>query len=134
VGAIIFEGDTVLLVERAGEPLKGWWSIPGGLLETGENLADAVKREVREETGLLVEVVSRFDIFERIMRDGEGRPEYHYVLIEYICKAAGGELQPGDDVSRVEWVPCARLDDYRVTSGTIEAVKRAFSDAGHRSS
>jgi 8-oxo-dGTP diphosphatase len=134
VGAIIFEGDTVLLVERAGEPMKGWWSIPGGLLETGEKLEDAIQREVREETGLLVKVVSRFDIFERIMRDAEGRAEYHYVLVDYICKAVGGKLQPGDDVSRVEWVACTRLDDYKVTSGTIEAVKRAYSDVVPRSS
>jgi 8-oxo-dGTP diphosphatase len=126
VGAIIFEGDKVLLVERAGEPLKGWWSIPGGLLETGETLEDALRREVLEETGLLVEVLYRFDIFERIMRDTEGRAEYHYVLVDYVCRAAGGELQPGDDVSRVEWVPCARLRDYKVTSGTIEAVERAY--------
>ncbi len=126
MGAIIFEGDKVLLVERAGEPLKGWWSIPGGLLETGETLEDALRREVLEETGLLVEVLYRFDIFERIMRDTEGRAEYHYVLVDYVCRAAGGELQPGDDVSRVEWVPCARLRDYKVTSGTIEAVERAY--------
>jgi ADP-ribose pyrophosphatase YjhB (NUDIX family) len=133
VGAIIFEGDSVLLVERAGEPLKGWWSIPGGLLETGETLEAAIQREVREETGLLVDVVSRFDIFERIMRDAAGRAEYHYVLVDYICKAAGGILQPGDDVSRVEWVPCARLDEYKVTSGTVAAVKRAYSDVDGRS-
>jgi ADP-ribose pyrophosphatase YjhB (NUDIX family) len=126
VGAIIFEGDTVLLVERAGEPLKGWWSIPGGLLETGEKLEDALRREVSEETGLTVEVVSRFDIFERIMRDAGGRPEYHYVLVDYICRTAGGTLRPGDDVSRAEWVPCARLREYKVTSGTIEAVERAY--------
>ncbi len=117
----------MLLVERAGEPLKGWWSIPGGLLETGERLEDAVLREVREETGLLVEIVYRFDIFERIMRDAGGRAEYHYVLVDYVCKAVGGELVPGDDVSRVEWVPCARLHDYKVTSGTIEAVERAYT-------
>ena len=129
VGAIIFEGATVLLVERAGEPLKGWWSIPGGLLETGEKLEDALRREVREETGLAVEILSRFDIFERIMRDAEGRAEYHYVLVDYICRAAGGELHAGDDVSRVEWVPCTRLRDYQVTSGTIEAVERAFTHA-----
>ncbi len=129
VGAIIFDGDTVLLVERAGEPLKGWWSIPGGLLETGETLEDALRREVLEETGLAVEILSRFDIFERIMRDAEGRAEYHYVLVDYICRAAGGMLEPGDDVSRVEWVPCTRLRDYKVTSGTIEAVERAFTHA-----
>ncbi len=117
----------MLLVERAGEPLKGWWSIPGGLVETGEKLEDAVRREVREETGLLVDIVHRFDIFERIMRDGGGRAEYHYVLVDYVCKVKGGDLIPGDDVSRVEWVPCSRLRDYRVTNGTIEAVERAFS-------
>ena len=115
-----------MLVERAREPLKGWWSIPGGLLETGEMLEDAVRREVREETGLLIEIVSRFDIFERIMRDQEGRAEYHYVLVDYVCKVTGGELVPGDDVSRVEWVSCANLRGYRVTSGTIEAVERAY--------
>jgi 8-oxo-dGTP diphosphatase len=127
VGAIIFDGDSALLVERAGEPLKGWWSIPGGLLETGEKLEDAVHREVREETGLLVEIVSRFDIFERIMRDQEGRAEYHYVLVDYVCRVTGGEVVPGDDVSRAEWVACANLRSYRVTSGTIEAVERAYS-------
>jgi len=127
VGGIIFDRDSVLLVERAGEPLKGWWSIPGGLLETGEKLEDAVRREVREETGLLVEIVYRFDIFERIMRDGQGRAEYHYVLIDYVCKIVSGEPVPGDDVSRVEWVRCANLRDYKVTSGTIEAVERAYS-------
>src|SRR5438128_9317724 len=88
-------------------------------------LEDAVRREVREETGLRVEILYRFDIFERIMRDGEGRAEYHYVLVDYVCKVIGGEPVAGDDVSRVEWVPCARLRDYKVTSGTIEAVERA---------
>lgn len=117
----------MLLVERAGEPLKGWWSIPGGLLETGEKLEDAVRRETLEETGLRVEIAYRFDLFERIMRDAEGRAEYHYVLVDYVCKATGGELVPGDDVSRVEWVPCEKLRDYKVTSGTIEAVERAYS-------
>jgi ADP-ribose pyrophosphatase YjhB (NUDIX family) len=127
VGAIIFDGASVLLVERAGEPLKGWWSIPGGLLETGEKLEDAVRRETLEETGLRVEIVYRFDIFERIIRDAEGRAEYHYVLVDYVCKVTGGELAASDDVSRAEWVPCTNLRDYKVTSGTIEAVERAYS-------
>ena len=86
-----------------------------------------MRRETLEETGLRVEIVYRFDIFERIMRDAAGRAEYHYVLVDYVCKVVGGHPVPGDDVSRVEWVPCARLHDYKVTSGTIEAVERAYS-------
>jgi 8-oxo-dGTP diphosphatase len=126
VGAIIFDGDKVLLVERAGEPLKGWWSIPGGLVETGETIEAALRRETREETGLELYQISRFDLFERIMRDAQGRAEYHYVLVDYICKAESGHLLAGDDVSRVEWVACSDLRSYKVTSGTIEAVERAY--------
>jgi 8-oxo-dGTP diphosphatase len=126
VGAIIFDGDKILLVERAGEPLKGYWSLPGGLLETGEKLEEAIKREVLEETGLHIEILSRFDIFERIMRDAKGQAEYHYVLVDYICKATGGEMRPSSDVSRVEWIRYADMRKYKVTSGTIEAVERAY--------
>ncbi len=126
VGAIIFDGDKVLLVERAGEPLKGWWSIPGGLVETGETIEQALRREAREETGLELEQITRFDLFERIMRDGDGRAEYHYVLVDYVCKAGSGQLLAGDDVSRVEWAACSNLRSYKVTPGTIEAVERAY--------
>ena len=128
VGALIFDGDSILLVERAGEPLKGYWSLPGGLVETGELIEDALRREIREETGLEVEPVFRFDIFERIMRDDQGRPEYHYVLVDYVCKVTGGALRPADDVSSVEWVPQVKLRDYKITPGTIEAVERAYND------
>jgi 8-oxo-dGTP diphosphatase len=134
VGALIFEGDSILLVERAGEPLKGYWSLPGGLVETGESIEDAVRREVREETGLLVELLSRFDIFERIMRDAEGRAEYHYVLVDYICRVVGGTPCAGDDVSRLEWVKRPELRDYRLTEGTLEAIERAFLNVRNGSS
>jgi 8-oxo-dGTP diphosphatase len=134
VGALIFEGDSILLVERAGEPLKGYWSLPGGLVETGELIEDAVRREVREETGLLVELLSRFDIFERIMRDAEGRAEYHYVLIDYICRVVGGAPCAGDDVSRLEWIKRPELRNYRLTEGTLDAIERAFSNVRNRSS
>ncbi len=134
MGALIFEGGSILLVERAGEPLKGYWSLPGGLVETGETIEDAVRREVREETGLLVELLSRFDIFERIMRDAEGRAEYHYVLVDYICRVVGGAPCAGDDVSRLEWVKRPELRNYRLTEGTLGAIERAFSNVRDGSS
>src|SRR5580704_15308639 len=96
VGALIFtragRRGPILLAERGGQPLRGYWSLPGGLLETGERLEDAVRREVLEETGLRVEPVKRFDIFERIMLDASGKPEYHYILVDYVCRVLGGTL------------------------------------------
>lgn len=128
MGALIFDGDRILLVERAGEPLKGYWSLPGGLLETGELIEDAVRRETHEETGLEVELLYRFDLFESIMRDDQGRAEYHFVLVDYVCKMIGGDMRPADDVSRVEWVQVAKMRDYKITAGTLEAVERAYAD------
>jgi ADP-ribose pyrophosphatase YjhB (NUDIX family) len=118
-----------VLVERGGNPLKGYWSLPGGLLETGETLEEGVVREVREETGLRVKPVEFYGLFQRIMRDAKGRAEYHYLLADYVCKVEGGTLQAGDDVSRVEWVPRARLKDYKLTEGTLSVIEEAYTRA-----
>ncbi len=126
VGAIILDGDSVLLVERGREPLKGWWSLPGGVVETGEMLDQAVRREVREETGLEVELLGVIEIFERIMRDAQGRAEYHYVLVDYLCRVAGGVLEACDDASRAEWVRRDRLHALRITEGTLPVIEKAF--------
>ena len=91
-----------------------------------------MRREVREETGLEVEPVYRFDLFERIMKDDEGSTEYHLVLVDYVCRVTGGEAHAADDVSRVEWVPRAKLGDYKITAGTLEAVERAYGDVRRR--
>jgi ADP-ribose pyrophosphatase YjhB (NUDIX family) len=127
VGALIFRRDSILLVERGREPLKGYWSLPGGLVEPGERLEHAICREVLEETGLRVKPVLMHTIFERIMRDTSGRPEYHYVLVDYVCKPAGGTLRAGDDVSRAEWVRRTMLQNYQLTEGTLDVIEQAYA-------
>jgi ADP-ribose pyrophosphatase YjhB (NUDIX family) len=126
VGALIFNRGRILMAQRGKEPLKGWWSLPGGALEIGESLDAAVRREVLEETGLEIEPVRVFEIFERIMRDAEGRPEYHYVLIDYVCRITGGTLRAGDDVCRVEWVRPEGLKELQITEGTLDLIEKAF--------
>ena len=127
VGALIFEGRELLLVERAKEPLKGYWSLPGGVVEAGEKLEDAIRREVREETALEIEALAMFEIFERIIPDAEGRPEYHYVLIDYLCRVVGGHLAAASDVSQAAWVMEQDVRDYRLTEGTLAVIERAFA-------
>ena len=127
VGALIFRRDSILLVERGREPLKGYWSLPGGLVESGERLEDAIRREIQEETGLDVKPVGVHQIFERIMRDRSGNAEYHYVLIDYICKIRGGELRAGDDVSRAEWVSRRTLPERQLTEGTLAVIEEAYA-------
>ena len=92
VGAVIFDGARVLLIKRAHEPLKGEWSLPGGAVDVGEALHAAVVREVREETGLDVEVDRLIEIVERITRDDAGRVQYHFVIADYLCRPTGGRL------------------------------------------
>ena len=113
-------------MERGGEPLKGFWSLPGGLVETGETLAEAVVREVREETGLEVRATGLFGLFERIIKDDAGKAQYHYLLVDYICEVTGGEATPADDVSRLAWVPRAELGQYRLTDGTRDVIEEAY--------
>jgi 8-oxo-dGTP diphosphatase len=123
VGGIVFAGEKVLLVERGNPPLEGLWSLPGGLVETGERLEDAVAREVFEETGLRVTAQSLATVFERIMPDSAGRAEYHYVLVDFYCTLLGGDLRPGDDSRRAEWFDLSALGSLPMTAGTREVIE-----------
>ncbi len=123
---MIFDAGRILLVERGREPLKGWWSLPGGAVETGERLSDAIKREVLEETNLSVEAIEAVEIFERLMYDAADCIEYHYVLIDYLCQVRGGELRAGDDSSNVAWVKREDLATYKITEGTLPVIEKAF--------
>ena len=125
---MIFDQDQrLLIVERGHEPLKGFWSLPGGVVQTGETLAEGIAREVLEETGLIVEPGEIVEIFERIMRDDQGRAEYHYVLVDYICRVTGGSLAAADDVSDVRWVSKQDLHGIRLTEGTLAVIEKAYS-------
>jgi ADP-ribose pyrophosphatase YjhB (NUDIX family) len=128
VGALILRGSEILLIERGREPLKGLWSLPGGAVETGETLADAVRREVLEETGLEVETGAVVEIFERILSDDDGRARHHYVLIDYLCRAVGGDLRAGDDASQVQWIKREHLTSYSLTAGTLPVIEKAFRE------
>jgi len=128
IGALIFNRDRILMAQRGKEPLKGWWSLPGGALEIGERLADGVRREVREETGLEIRPLGVLEIFERIMHDASGAAEYHYVLVDYICRITGGELHAGDDVAVVEWVRRRDLPKLQITEGTLAVIEKGFRE------
>lgn len=126
VGAVVVDNGRVLLVRRGREPLKGQWSIPGGLIEIGESLTAAVAREVLEETGLVVEVVELVELLDRIHHQG-GRVRYHYVIADYLCRVSGGVLIAGSDADEVRWAERAEWNSHSmlkldpVTVRVIEA-------------
>src|SRR5215472_2017140 len=110
VGAVIVLGECALLVRRATEPLKDEWSVPGGVLELGEKLRVGAAREALEETGLTVEVGEVLDVFDSIFPDADGRTQYHFVLIDFLCRPIAGEAKEGSDVNDVKWVSESDLD------------------------
>ena len=133
VGAIIVQADRVLLVRRAHPPLQGEWSIPGGLVETGETTKEAVIREVREETGLEIEPVRLVEVFERILRDQDSRVQYHFVVIDYLCRIVSGEACPGTDVSEIRWVPLEKLQELEITPETRDVIHKGLNAARNSS-
>ena len=128
VGAVIFDGDRVLLVQRGHEPLKGDWSLPGGVVEIGETLQAALAREVREETSLDIVVGPVVEVLDSIRVDAGGRAEYHYVIIDYACRLGRGAptaAARGTDAADVRWVPIAELDRYHMTPAALAVIEKA---------
>jgi ADP-ribose pyrophosphatase YjhB (NUDIX family) len=111
VGAVVVDRGRVLLVRRGNSPLKGHWSLPGGALELGESLREGLVREVREETGLIVDPVELLELLDRIHREGE-RVRYHYVIADYLCSVVGGEMQAASDAESVRWVERAEWNSH----------------------
>lgn len=111
VGAVIIEEGSLLLIRRGNEPGAGQWSIPGGRVELGEHLAEALQREVREETGLRIAVGAIADVSDLIVAE-ENAIAFHYVLIDYFAQVLDGDPRAGSDVTEVRWVPFADLDGY----------------------
>lgn len=127
VGAIIVDAGRVLLCRRGKQPYLGYWSIPGGAVETGEPIIEALRREVREETGLEIAIIQLAEVFERITPDAEGRTEYHYVLIDYLCRVESGTLVAGDDAAEVRWFARAELASLEMTPGTLDVIERTLN-------
>jgi mutator protein MutT len=127
VGALIVDNARVLIVRRATEPLKDQWSIPGGAVELGETLRQAVVREIREETGLIIETGEVIEVFDSIYRDSQGCAQYHYVLVDFLCRVVGGELCAASDAGAVRWVPVEELAELQLVEHTERVIRKALS-------
>ena len=131
VGAIIIEDARVVLVKRAHPPLKAEWSIPGGVLEVGELVREAAVREAREETGLVVEAVELLGVYDRVLRDAGRRVQYHYVLIDFLCRRVAGELAAASDAAEVRWFTREELPELRLAEDTLDVIDKGFARTGH---
>ena len=129
VGAVIVDAGRVALVKRGRPPLAGNWSIPGGLLEVGETLRACAEREVREETGLAVEIGELLGVFDRVVPDADGYIHYHYVLIDFLCRRISGELCAGDDADEARWFALADLSTLGLAAETEKVIRLAFDKA-----
>jgi 8-oxo-dGTP diphosphatase len=130
---VVIDGGRTLLVKRGSAPLKGEWSIPGGTLELGETTREGAKRELNEETGLIVRVGELIEVFERIVPDQAGRLKYHFVILDYLCEVEGGKAEAGSDVTDVAWAREDELPTYSLTPIAMRVIRRAFQMAKEKS-
>jgi len=126
VGGVVIHLGRALLARRANPPRQGEWSIPGGMLELGEKLREGVAREIEEETGLKVKPLDVLDVFDSIVTDADGKTQYHYVLIDYLCTVIGGELRAASDVSEARWATLDEVVTLVQRKMTIEVIRKGF--------
>jgi 8-oxo-dGTP diphosphatase len=127
VGAVVVRDGKALIIKRAHEPRKGEWSLPGGLLELGESLQDAVRREIKEETSLDIAVGPIIETFDRVHRDEDGRVRYHFVIVDFVCSSVAGEAIPGSDADGVAWVRAGEIDEYKVNDHAKAVILRGLT-------
>jgi 8-oxo-dGTP diphosphatase len=127
VGAIIIEDARVVLVRRAHPPLQAEWSIPGGVLEVGELVREAAIREAREETGLTVEPGELLGVYDRVLRDADERVQYHYVLIDFVCRRVAGDLIAATDAAEVRWFTRKELPELKLAEDTVDVISKGFA-------
>lgn len=134
VGGVIVDRGRAVLIRRGTEPLLGQWSIPGGTIEIGETIEEAVRRELREETGLDVRVLELIELFDRIYLENGGspsqekrKPRYHYVIADYLCELVGGEPRAGSDVTDLAFAREEELPQFHLTEKATSILKKAFA-------
>jgi 8-oxo-dGTP diphosphatase len=132
VGAVVVNQGRVVLVKRGSPPLLGEWSLPGGVVELGETLRAAAEREAREETGLMVKAGEVIEVLDRIIPGAAGAPQYHYVLIDFLCTVQGGELKAGGDAADARWAAKSELDNYELEQPAVDVIRKAFLAANQR--
>jgi|SRR5205807_6082553 len=130
VGAVIVEQNRVLLARRGNPPRAGQWSLPGGVVELGETLRAATEREALEETGLIVDVGEVVEVLDRIIPGKNGAPQYHYVLVDFLCARREGELRAGGDAAEVAWASEEELEKYELEQIAIDVIRKAFKEFG----
>ncbi len=126
VGAIVVKDGRVLLARRGKEPSAGLWSVPGGAVHLGERLEDATKRELMEECGIEITLTDVLEVIERMVRDPDGRIQYHYVVVDYLARWVGGEPTPSPEALEVRWVAPAEIPQLEMTRGSAEVILRVL--------
>jgi len=127
VGAVIFQGKRVLLVRRGKPPSQGKWSLPGGRVRLGETLEAAIIRETKEETHLVVNPLQVGKVVQHIFKDVNNNIQYHYVIVDYVCRIIEGLPQPASDASQLDFVEITKLDQVDMTTGTAEIIQEIFN-------